>query len=329
MKKTFILFAALIVLGTITANAKVWRVNNNLGVDADFTTVQAAHDAANTDDTIYVEGSQTAYGNCNMIKKLVVIGPGYFLTENLLLQHCPYNAYCDFSFEFNFTDPFNHLTSSGSKIYGMFGAVTITVSDITVENCFVTGGCPINANVNNIIFKKNMMGSISAATTVNNCIISNCLFTSSVNFGTSSSGIFQNNIIASSISLYNFSIKNNIETSLTATVTTAPSYNNLIYNNISVGSQFGILDGNQANVNPSDIFVCWSTCTSYSSDGRYALKAGSPAIATGEGGVDCGIFGGSNPYVLSGIPSIPAIYFLNTTNSPTQGISVTIKTKSH
>ena len=43
-----------------------------------------------------------------------------------------------------------------------------------------------------------------------------------------------------------------------------------------------------------------------STDGRYKLKAGSPAIGYGVGGVDCGIYGGPEPYVLSGMPTVPA-----------------------
>ena len=41
---------------------------------------------------------------------------------------------------------------------------------------------------------------------------------------------------------------------------------------------------------------------------RFALVSGSQAIGAGYNGVDCGIFGGPTPYVLSGLPSRPWIY---------------------
>ena len=51
-------------------------------------------------------------------------------------------------------------------------------------------------------------------------------------------------------------------------------------------------------------------------DNRYELKAGSPAIGAGVGGIDCGAFGGETPYKLSGIPFVPLIYQVN---APTTG----------
>ena len=54
------------------SQAKIWRVNNNTGVVADFATVQAAHNAAASGDTIHLEGSATSYGQLSCTKKLVI-----------------------------------------------------------------------------------------------------------------------------------------------------------------------------------------------------------------------------------------------------------------
>jgi hypothetical protein len=66
-------------------------------------------------------------------------------------------------------------------------------------------------------------------------------------------------------------------------------------------------------------------------DGKYKLKPGSPAIGAGIGGVDLGIFGGPNPYRLSGIPSIPAFYKLEASsiNATTNPFTVTFSTRSN
>ncbi|HUR10478.1 MAG TPA: hypothetical protein VM012_03875, partial [Flavitalea sp.] len=45
--------------------AKIWRLNNNAGVAADFTTLQSAHNSASVGngDTLHLEGSPTSYGS--------------------------------------------------------------------------------------------------------------------------------------------------------------------------------------------------------------------------------------------------------------------------
>jgi hypothetical protein len=42
-------------------------------------------------------------------------------------------------------------------------------------------------------------------------------------------------------------------------------------------------------------------------DDNFVLNVSSPAKAKGIGGIDCGVFAGSKPYVLSGIPPFPMI----------------------
>jgi hypothetical protein len=56
----------------LTTSGKTWRVNNNPGISADFTTAQVAHDAASAGDTIHLEPSLTNYGGLNITKKLAV-----------------------------------------------------------------------------------------------------------------------------------------------------------------------------------------------------------------------------------------------------------------
>jgi len=67
-----------------------------------------------------------------------------------------------------------------------------------------------------------------------------------------------------------------------------------------------------------------------STDGKYQLKNGSPAKGSGLNGVDCGMFGGLDHYVLSGIQDIQVIYFFEDTEraSATNGLPVHIKLKS-
>ncbi|HNY02790.1 MAG TPA: hypothetical protein PKG48_09400, partial [Bacteroidales bacterium] len=93
-------------------------------------------------------------------------------------------------------------------------------------------------------------------------------------------------------------------------------------------TQFPVGNGNQQNINMTDVFL---GTNSTSTDGQWQLAVGSPAIGAGNDGSDCGIFGGATPYVLSGLPSIPAIYEINMPSAGTSanGINVTVKAKTH
>ena len=96
-------------------------------------------------------------------------------------------------------------------------------------------------------------------------------------------------------------------------------------NNIGNSTQFGTENSNQIYGNMVDIFV-----GAGSTDGKWQLKQGSQAIGAGVGGIDCGMFGGNFPFVLSGIPAIPAIYeFNHDTDYENQLIEVEISVKSH
>lgn len=87
--------ALALVLISVAASATVFRVNNQPGVDADFNTAPAAISAAQIDDTLYFEGSPISYGEVSLNKRLVIIGSGYFLTENDSTQAIPLSSRFD------------------------------------------------------------------------------------------------------------------------------------------------------------------------------------------------------------------------------------------
>lgn len=68
-----------------------------------------------------------------------------------------------------------------------------------------------------------------------------------------------------------------------------------------------------------------------STDGKWQLSASSIFKGVGFGGADCGIFGGAEPYVLSGIPPIPTIYSLTApaVGEKNTGLPIQIKVKSN
>ncbi|MEQ1587304.1 MAG: hypothetical protein ABL895_15550, partial [Cyclobacteriaceae bacterium] len=96
--KTLLLTCLLLL--SIASFGKIWIVDNNVGSTAkDFTSLMEAHDGASAGDTLYLIGSPNNYKSYNndvtniITKRLVIIGPGYFLNENPNTQVSPTTSY--------------------------------------------------------------------------------------------------------------------------------------------------------------------------------------------------------------------------------------------
>lgn len=355
MKKRYsLLMIALFQLCCFSASAKVWRVNNNPGASANFSTLSTAVSNASVlnGDTLYIEGSATSYFDAAISKQLTIIGTGYFLDPadvnypaNTGLQYNKYssvirsinlqtgssgckfigivfaggqiygdNAWNNITFEkCNIVEAFNvpNANNSGLTIRKCFiNNITLvcnagSLTDFTCENNIFAGfwGSPnlINLSGSNNIFRNN---SFVVASVVNAMAISNCYV---------ANNIFANNN-GTGVTFTNCNIKNNL---FQQNQTLPPSAAN-----------------NQINVNMTNVYVGGTTG---SLDSRMVLKAGSPAIAAGVtvGAVvtpDCGAFGATDPYKLSGIPAIPSIYNITAPTSipsGTNSMNVTFSTRNN
>jgi len=326
------LAVCLNALAVLNSSAKIWRVNS-AGLPADFTTVQAAHDAAivSAGDTLHLEPSSVSYGNLTSTKKLVIIGPGYFLNENQGQQANPATATIE---EFTL-----NAGSEGTVISGLTILTTqanhINTGNLTVSrnkfagSIYLTGG----HGYSNIIISGNyginlISSDASSAELITNVFILNN-YLSNVSFNPQFSGVIANNIFSHQYNTANyFIIKNNICTNTDGGIV-FNGISNTISNNISAGGVgFPEGNGNQNNVNMTTVFV---GSTGNSTDGQWQLKEGSVAKGTGVNGEDCGIFGGASPYHLSGIPKAPSIYLLSapaTSNGNTLSVTISVKTNN-
>jgi len=340
MKKV-VLLTGLVMVILVSSNATLWRVNNLPGINANFTSLQAAHNSTSVlvGDTLYLESSSASYGNLVSTKRLVIIGPGFFCGENPETQ-------ANISGSVVGTITFNS-GSDGSIVAGCTimpssdaDAITINASNLTIEKNKIVApsgrkGIAFSGSQNNVVIRQNyILGggyvvnkhphAIYCISSANNVTISNNFIkyvsNSCIETGENFSGEFLNNIIIGPSEIFNSVFNNNIM--LTGTFTKT----NVIYlNNIGDSNQFGVENGNQENVNMNDVFFGIG-----STDGQWQLKTGSPAIGAGVGGIDCGMFGGDFPYVLSGIPAIPAIYQLDlNVDNVNQQIEVEMSVKSH
>lgn len=334
------LIMMLFLFASIT-EAKIWVVNNNAGAPGDFTELNQLNDDSRvvSGDTVYVIGSGQVYGNVGIRKQLVIFGPGYFLGQNPDNQAKPVDAKINgFSF---------YSGSEGSIISGLHitgGYVFFDVGNITVKRCRINYNTSseavyIDDGVNNVTITQCHIVNNSTYSTskviefdqnANNVIISNC-FIDRVEYGniqqeaiyipSTSSAEITNCVIRGNMTLNNSIFQDNIirDGELVYASST-------IQNNISNYDQLPVSNGNQIDIDMSTVFAGGS-----SADGQWQLADNSPAIGAGVVGGDLGMFGGNNSYVLSGIPSIPLIYYFAapTTGSPTSGLQVDIKVKGH
>ena len=318
--RTIIAIVAICGIGS-SASAKIWQVNSNSGVTADFATVQAAHDGAASGDTLYVAGSPTAYGDLTATKTLHIFGPGYFLDENLGNQAL--NVACTIgSVTFN-------TGSEGSLISGTtLSTLAVNGDGIAVlRNRILSGQASTGTNVANLTFGQNHVSHMSVGSGCNGILIFNNFFTSGLLSPVSSSAEVVGNVFTNSIQgVSNSTVRNNIVISTSATGPFTGTGNE-VSNNIGGGAEFGTENGNQSNVDMSTVFVATG-----STDGKWQLAVGSPAIGAGFNGVDIGMFGGSTPYVLSGIPAIPTIYSFDAPAIGTTGgglaVNMSIKSRN-
>jgi hypothetical protein len=333
--KNLIVF--LMCLSFLGAGAKSWRLSNNPAVEADFSTFQAAHDAATEGDTIYVDGTgeYLSYGAATITKKLVVIGPGYFLNENDSTQANKIYA--------RLYSMVIESSAAGTEVYGLYfyasGTTHLTVkaSNVVISrNFFFQNGYNIiylNGNIQNVTITQNYAYQIhNNSGTASNILVANNFIGDRIDMGNASSGVFYNNVVRYHIHAYNSMIKNNIIYGEGSSVVLSESYSgNTISNNLYLGTLgFTGNSTNKANVNMNEVFVDFAGNQGYSTDGRWRLKPGGPASGAGENRIDCGMFGGSAPYVLSGLPPVPRIYeaIIPTSGSSVSGLPVIIKVKA-
>ena len=333
MKKHLVLIIFFCGLLTVPLMATTYRVNNRLSDNAAakiFSTIQGAYDAASNGDTIMLEGSPDIYfASFSFDKKLIVKGPGFFLGENPDISANKLPAIIS-SIGF-------YAGSKGSALIGLtfdsFVYFYSGSSNITFRRCYLSGLNWGNDNENITIsecyFKSSSTIIGSGGQSLTNLVIWNCILNGSISItGSGSTGEFINNVFNSNnITIPNgFVMKNNILFTTEKTNVKLPDLNSFISYNISISDHFGTANNNKANVTAGSLFLGTG-----STDGKWQLKAGSPAIAAGEAGINCGAFGGLGPYVLSGVPTGPVIYQLNVSSHSTAGnkLPVTIKVKSY
>lgn len=323
-------------LFTLTTEAQnIWIVSNDPGfLTADFDTIQNAIDSAAAGDKIYVHGSVTPYFSFTLDKKLHIIGPGFWKTENDIPDENPFSA--------EVLDTVKILTGADSCIIeGMYllGPLNIAADHVIVRynritqavdfidtpiGCFLYSNvlhrgllnAAVDALIFNSLFYSNFESEVHWSNNTNN---SNCLVQNNVMIGTNPFSVYQ--------SISNCTIRNNIFANVATILTNCTTQHNIFVDAAVTGAEG---NGNILGVDPS---MVWNL-SDPSPDGIFRLigDAGSnPAIEAGINGEDCGMFGGETPYRISGVVKVPTIYqmLIPLTGDTTNMLNVTIKAKSN
>ena len=324
--KTIILFISA-VLTFNSSFAKIWRVNNNQGITADFKTAQAANDssAVMPGDTIHLEPSTASYGDLYTSKRLVWISIGYFTGAHPGEEYSAYSGKVDFLginpgsdnsvFSIN-ANAQCRISAANIGLIRCYINVGITFSTVNssmpsndlVMNCYIAGSILVytgsNHNITNNIVEGYLYIAPAGGATVTNNVFN--AVTTGPNYINNS--VIQNNIFNKTNSPYTFTLCD-VEYNMSGAANILPAGNS-----------------NQNNVLMSTVFIN----DNGTSDGDFVLKASSPALGAGIGGIDMGAYGGSTPFRAALQPAIPAIYKIIAPASPTGNtMNVTFSTKSN
>lgn len=330
--KAFLLLSVLIC--TFSANARIWRVNNMTGADPDFTTVQAAIDAASNGDQIYIEGG--VYEGFTINKPLSIVGTNFTTMENSDIETPSIATQISGNVIFKAGSAGSYIV--GCNLYNANKTMYFETNNIIVSRCklgyitfrtlssgskLVIDNIKIIGSIINNISKEQSYGNDSLYVTnitVTNSIIQNSISVANTNYFTFSANFDQcifdePSQIVTKECYYTNSIFDN---SYFQPTLTNNEYNNFIsnsifYNNITLGSgEVNCLS------NIEDIFK---------NEGYYSLSDTSPAKGFGSAGQDIGIYGGDNPFVPGGYAPVPTITKLSMPTQVSGTINISLKAK--
>lgn len=323
MKKTFS-FLAVFCLAAV-ANATILRVSNVEGSSAPYSSIGEALSAAAEGDTIMVDGSSISYGSLKrnddmeVAKKVVIIGPGYWLTENGITDIGAASAIIEDI----------DICAEGASIYGMDieGQLTIAASKVVVNRCYNLWGIYIEKMLEDIIIHQNVLcggikgelynnsnGIFPPIVTTNNVQITNNIFTnypSGSGRGGAISG-FEQSVIANNTwteSLYGNCCLSQIYDSTVR--------DNIMYKNVNDSRCDGTTFSNNVEINYNEVDLGTIETDLDVKNNEYLMPYSSSA----------GAFTGDTPYVISGVPAGPVIQDLIVPASVEKGskLQVTIK----
>jgi len=352
--KRVLFFAAFIVTITFSiSHAAIITVDNKTPSAGDYSTLQAAHDAANAGDTIYVCPSGAYYQAITVSKRLRFVGTGFSppsegMNTTLINGTMTFSAGSGGS------------SLEGFKSDGLF--IVIDANDITIKRNSIVEKITINEGHSGTVILQNYIYNYAG---VGSCYSGDPGFRL-VEVKDSNEVFIANNVLMNPMTYppacaanRNQGIEADAPTiSITVlhnifylpgytpgkggyTVLNVAQSNKFVANNVIIKGHCGGIEsgyfynmcnsdqlpegnGNIRNVDIDTVFVDWL-------NDDFHLLPDSPAIGAGQNGVDMGIYGGSTPYVDGGAPGLPSIFDLEADHvgAQSRGLDVVIKAKTN
>lgn len=342
-----LLFLAASAFAAISARATVRTVNNNNPSPGQFSSLAAAHAAAQAGDTLYIHPSPTNYGSLTISKQLTLIGSGHNPQST-----DPQTAKLDIIQFFGTAASHTRIISLDLD-YVYWDGNSYNVNAVTVTRCNLRTGIYIYTDVDTMYVEGNVFAGTGENITMNyaqnynirNFFITNNVFNGyfsrfypSVNAG--SSIYLRNNLFTRAGYLFRDNngngtdngrliFQNNIFYRTTPTGGPGEIANSEFSRNISyLGSPatsgvdtFSETNGNFTaptypnleGVNP--LFVSYPAAgAAFSYAHNYVLQSTSPARNAGTDGKDIGITGGNGYFQKFGTPPIPVVHDLQITS---------------
>ena len=334
------MICVLLTLLSFSLFAVIRTVDNNNPSAGQYTTIQAAIDAASNDDIIYVYPSNTAYAGFNVNKRLKIYGVGWQGTtvnirRTMLSSQVQFQAGSEYSELHGFANGFQ-VNMSGvvgniqlkncsiSFVNFQYSATSANASNYSIINCYFNG-------------TGNGFEWVGFQNAITGVLISNCVFTGSARLmGTATSNItVLNSYINTSNSLFgihgsNPNFRNNYIVSPGYTGTSTFPSDAVIAYNMSSTALFPTGTTNQNNIPLSSVF----NSLFHPLPGSPAINAGDPASDFNDldgSRNDIGVFGGPYPYDDNGYTTLPTITDISGTlyTSPSQGLQIHVEASPH
>lgn len=300
MKKIMLILAVACM--TTAANARILRVSNVSGSSAPYASIEAAHDAANSGDTIMVDPSSTRYTemastNIDLTKRLVIIGPGYWLVKDGIIQEGASSASVG-----KFT-----IKVEGTVIQGMtLNSLVIQASKVVINRCHI-GGISISKAASNVVLNQNFITGQPDANKGSFHQVTNNIFT----YNTTTS----------------YTVLSSFDQSLIAYNTFRSATTNLNLTNCTIEHNiWSVFNDKGSNNSVSENYVTSIINTQSTNefiDKDFYENVEIPADILSQ----YGAFAGDSPYVLAGVPSGPVIKDLGVPTTVELGskLNVTVK----
>ena len=323
IKTNLLVTVALMALTVTTATAKSWRINNDANMKPDFVNINAAMASDNVQpgDTLYLDAGCTIATDQEITKRVTVIGTGYFRPDaphalaglsKILKISADYTKIEGLLLNEEVRVNAQYVVIERCKVYHVNlcsdSYAMYNAREAVIRQCYIVQGihgwdkssvCPYYSNfvtIENCILAEgySYIKDLVSPTIRNNIIYQTWNIngnTGSYNLQNIDNGIIQNNIIINRVD---------------AAMTFKNIANSIVTNNVIFGSteNFPAYAADNLFVdNREGIFTKEGT---WEVDTYYQLAENSPAKGYGILGgvaVDCGAFGGPNPYVLNGLPA--------------------------